>query len=187
MKQIIIKITRWLTLLLSWFIISPLFVYLAGRWKLIGKKMGLFLLLISPFMLVVYLIIALFIMQGYFDYQRKYRFADNDVIERITGIPFPELDIIEYEKSSMSFHGDYNDCLKLQMENDLDGSTYLYLDSIINNGDTGWSKRNDEYSYSIMWGNGFPAPQGEDEEEDMTFSLSMKKGSKIVSLEYGSC
>ena len=31
MKQIIIKITQWLTLLLSWLTISPLFVYLAKK------------------------------------------------------------------------------------------------------------------------------------------------------------
>ena len=51
---------------------------------------------------------------------------------------------------------------------------------------TEWSKRDDEYSYSIIWGNGFPAPKGEGEEDDVMFSLSFKKGSRIISLSHGS-
>ena len=185
MKQIIIKITQWLALLLSWLTISPLFVYLASRWKLIGKKVRILLLLISPLMLIVYFIIFLLALQGYFDYQRKYHYADNEVIERITGVAFPEVDIIDYEKGESGFLGDYSDKLILEMEEELGELTYHYLDSIINAGNTEWSKHDDEYSYSIIWGNGFPAPKGEDDEEDMMFSLSTKKGSKIVTIEYG--
>lgn len=180
------KITKWLTLLLSWLTISPLFVYLASRWKLIGKKVRILLLLISPLMLIVYAIIALFVLQGYYDYQRKYRFVNNEAIERITGVAFPEVDIIDYEKGEGGFLGDYNDKLTLEMEEELSESTYHYLDSIVNSGDTGWSKRDDEYSYSIMWGNGLPAPKGESEEDDGMFSLSFKRGSKIINLSHGS-
>ena len=186
MKRIIIKITQGLTLLLSWLTISPLFVYLASRWKLIGKKVRILLLLISPLMLIVYFIIFLLALQGYFDYQRKYHYADNEVIERITGVVFPEIDIIDYKKGESGFLGDYSDKLTLEMEEELGESTYHYLDSIINNGNTEWSKRDDEYSYSIMWGNGLPAPKGESEEEDGMFSLSFKKGSKIINLSHGS-
>ena len=185
MKQIIIKITQWLTLLLSWLTISPLFVYLANKWKLIGKKVRILLLLISPLMLIVYFIIFLLALQGYDDYQRKYKFANNEAIERITGVAFPELDIVEYKKDNRGFLGDYSDKLILEMEEELGESTYHYLDSIVNSGNTGWSKRDDEYSYSIMWGNGLPAPKGESEEEDGMFSLSFKRGSKMVNLSHG--
>ena len=185
MKQIIIKITQWLALLLSWLTISPLFVYLANKWKLISKKVRILLLLISPLMLIVYFIIFLLALQGYFDYQRKYHYADNEVIERITGVAFPEVDIIEYKKDNGGFLGDYKDELTLEMEDELSEAIYHYLDSIISAGNTEWSKHDDEYSYSIIWGNGFPAPKGEDDEEDMMFSLSTKKGSKIVTIEYG--
>ena len=75
--------------------------------------------------------------------------------------------------------------LTLEMENDLSESTYHYLDSVISEGNTNWSKHNDEYRYSTMWGNGLPAPKGENEEDDMTFSLSFKAGCKIVTLNYG--
>ena len=186
MKQIIIKITQWLTLLLSWLIIPPLFVYLANKWELIGKKVRILLLLISPLMLIGYFILFLLALQEYYDYQRKYRFANNETIERITGVAFPELDIVEYKKNNRGFLGDYNDKLTLEMEDELSESTYHYLDSIINAGNTQWFKHDDEYSYSIMWGNGLPAPKGESEEDDGMFSLSFKKGSKIINLSHGS-
>lgn len=72
------------------------------------------------------------------------------------------------------------------MKNDLSESTYHYLDNVISAGNTEWSKHDDEYSYSIMWGNGLPAPKGENEEEGKMLSLSFKKGSKIVTLYSGS-
>ena len=183
MKQVIIRFAQWLTLLFSWLTISPLFIYLASRWKLIGKKVRILLFLISPLMLIIYFSSALI---GYYGYHRKYHFADNEVIERITGVAFPEVDIIDYEKGESGFLGDYSDKLILEMEEELGESTYHYLDSIINNGNTGWSKRDDEYSYSIMWGNGLPTPKGESEEDDGMFSLSFKKGSKIINLSHGS-
>ena len=183
MKQVIIRFAQWLTLLLSWLTISPLFVYLASRWKMIGKRVRILLFLISPLLLIIYSLSAII---GYYDYHRKYHFADNEVIERITGVAFPEVDIIDYEKGRPSFTGDYSDELTLEMEHELSESTYHYLDSIINSGDTGWSKHEDEYSYSIMWGNGLPTPKGESEEDDGMFSLSFKKGSKIINLSHGS-
>lgn len=186
MKQTIIKITEWLALLLSWLTISPLFVYLSSRWKLIGKKMRILLLLVSPLMVIVYFIILLLALQGYYNYQRKYHFADNEVIERITGVAFPELDIVDYIKWDTGFSGDYNDVITLEMKDDLDESTYNYLDSIIDSGDTSWSKHGNEYSYSIMWGNGLPAPKGESKDDDIMFSLSFERGSKIINLKSGS-
>ena len=186
MKALLVKIIQWLTLLLSWLTISPLFIFLARKWQLIGKKVRILLLLISPLMLIVYLIIFLLALQGYDDYRRKYRFADNEVIERITGVTFPELDIIDYKKNMRGFLGDYKDRLTLEMEDELSESTYHFLDSIISAGNTQWFKHDDEYSYSIMWGNGLPAPKGESEEDDGMFSLSFKKGSKIINLSHGS-
>ena len=186
MTALLVKILQWLILLLSWLTISPLFIYLARKWLLIGKKVRILLLLISPLMLIGYFILFLLALQGYDDYQRKYRFANNETIERITGVAFPELDIIDYKKDSRGFLGDYKDWLTLEMEDELSESTYLYLDSIISAGYTQWLKQGDEYSYSIMWGNGLPAPKGEREDDDGMFSLSFKKGSKIINLSHGS-
>ena len=103
----------------------------------------------------------------------------------ITCVTFPELNIIDYPKGGRSFLGDYNDSLTLEMEYDLNESTYHYLDSLISAGNTNWGRSNEKYNYSIMWGNGLPAPIGENNEDDVTFSLSFKTGSKIVTLNYG--
>ena len=119
MKALLVKLIQWLTLLLSWLTVSPLFFYLARKWRLVGKKVRVLLLLISPLMLIVYAVAVLFILQGYGDYKRKHHFANDEVIERITGVPFPELNIIDYEKGEAGFLGDYNDMLTLEMENDL--------------------------------------------------------------------
>ena len=128
---------------------------------------------------------ALFMWPWYTNYHRKHRFADNDAIERITGVAFPELEIIDYKKGETSVMGDFNDELTLEMEEELSESTYHYLDSIISVGNTKWGKYDDEYSYSIIWGNGLPAPKGECDEDDIMFSLSFKKGNKIIELSYG--
>ena len=186
MKTLLVRTIQWLTLLLSWLTLSPIFFYLARKWQLIGKKVRMLLLLISPLMLIVYAVAVIFILQGYNDYKRKHYFASNEVIERITGVAFPELSIIDYEKGEAGFTGDYNDMLTLEMENDLSESTYHYLDSVISVGNTNWHKRNDEYIYGTVWGNGLPAPEGENEEEDIMFSLSFKAGSKIINLSHGS-
>ena len=182
MKQIIIKITQWLTLLLSWLTISPLFVYLANKWKLIGKKVRILLLLVSPLMLIVYIIIYWVALDEYNAYQRKYRFANNEAIERITGVAFPKLDLIDCEQNYSGLGGYYYGKLTFEMENEQSESSYHYLDSIISVGNTEWSKCEDEYNYSIKWSKRKAVPLEEITEPLGDISLSFKKGSKILIL-----
>ena len=105
MNKLLVKIIRWLTLLFSWLTISPLFFYLAREWKMIGKKVRILLLLISPLMLIVYIIIYWVALDEYNAYQRKYRFANNEAIERITGVAFPKLDLIDCEQNYSGLGG----------------------------------------------------------------------------------
>ena len=74
------------------------------------------------------------------------------------------------------------------MEEELSESTCCRLDSIISNRDEddmgGWTICDDEYSFSTIWDGLIPAPDGVSG-GDMSFSLSIKKGSKIATLEYG--
>lgn len=62
---------------------------------------------------------------------------------------------------------------------------YQKLDSLITVEQSDWSKRDNMYSYSRMWGNGMPAPSGEDDKEDMTFSIKFEEGSKQAVIDYG--
>ena len=50
---------------------------------------------------------------------------------------------------------------------------------------TNWSFYNGEYRFSLMWGNGKVAPDGESSHEDRTLYLSFKKGSRIMNLDTG--
>ena len=185
MKNIFIKLFRAITLILTWATLSPVFVYLAKRWGSIGKKLRTFLLLISPFMIVVYILFCFAISGVYGSYHRKHRFADSQAIERVTGVRFPQLKLVDYDKGGSSFTGDFNDCLTLEMQDELSEATYNLLDSLICSGNKEWKKRDGEYNFSIMWDNGMPAPEGEDDDDDIAFSLSFKEGSRTVVINYG--
>ncbi len=185
MKSNIEKILKIIALLLLWTVFSPLFLFFALRWKIVGKGWKIALFVLSPFMTVVYLLLTILVMWGYSEYDRKYGYSSNKAIERITGVEFPKLDIQEYNKGEKSFNGDYSDSFVLEMENELSESTFKVLDSLATSSNTHWSFYNGEYRYSLMWGNGAVTPNGESPNEDRTFSLSFKKGSRIVNLSTG--
>ena len=84
-----------------------------------------------------------------------------------------------------SFNGDYSDFFVLEMESELSESAYMVLDSLVVADNTNWSFCNGEYRFSLMWGNGMVAPDGESSNEDRTFYLSFKKGSRIINLDTG--
>jgi hypothetical protein len=165
--------------------VSPLFVYLAGRWNLIGKKSRIFLLLISPLMLLILLIGVIFIGDAVLEYQRIQRFADNDALERITGAPFPKLKVVEFKEGKVSFNGDFTDNWVVKMKDGAGESLFLYLDSVANKKGTNWFKDEEKYFYNRIWGNGYPAPNGEDDEEDRFLYISLKKDCNTIIIQSG--
>lgn len=181
----LIKLCQWIISLLSWFTISPLFYYLANKWGLIGKKFRIGLLAISPMFLILYAIIFLGGLDTYYNYHRKHRFDNKEVLERITGVTYPDFKVIEYTKGRTSFLGDYNDQLLIEFKELPSTAFYQDLDSLITTGNSGWFIFDNAYSYGQTWGNGFPAPNGEDDEEDMTFSIRLDKGSRQATINYG--
>lgn len=185
MKQLLIIIAKYLLLLLSWLTLSPLFIYLANKWNLFEKSARIILFATSPLMLIIYLVVTFAIYMAYDDYSRKHRFADNDVIERITGVRFPEVSIIDYKKGDKGFTMDYSDELTLEMEEVPNEKTFQLLDSLITSGTGNWYKDNNTYSFDTIWGYGLSAPEGENKEEDMFFSLIIEKGSKTITINYG--
>ena len=185
MKKIIIKSIHSVILLLCWLTVSPLFVYLAGRWNLIGKKSRIFLLLISPLMLLILLIGVIFIGDAVLEYQRIQRFADNDALERITGAPFPKLKVVEFKEGKVSFNGDFTDNWVVKMKDGAGESLFLYLDSVANKKGTNWFKDDEKYFYNRIWGNGYPAPNGEDDEEDRFLCISLKKDCNTIIIQSG--
>ena len=119
------------------------------------------------------------------DYMRRHRFDDSDAIERITGAPCPEFRVVKYKKGNSGFNGDYNDCLIVEFEQMPAEGFYQALDSLVNVDGSDWDCRDGVYYYSRMWGNGLPAPEGENDEEDMSLSVTIKKGEKRAEISFG--
>lgn len=184
-RRTLIKFLQWIASIISWLTISPLFFYITKRWNLIGKKIRVLLLLISPLFLIVYAILCLYGLDIYYAYHRKYRFSDTETLERITGVHFPDFKVVEYKKDKNSFLGDYNDQLIIEFEEFPSEKFYTRIDSLIATEGSEWFEHENTYSYSKMWGNGLSAPKGEDDDEDMSFSISFDKGSKQAILRYG--
>lgn len=184
MKQkVFTTILQWLVSLFCWLTVSPLFCYLAGRWKLMGKKLRVCLMLISPLFLIVYLLLSLWVLSEYYQYRREHRFADKEVLERITGVTYPDFKVVKYTEGQMSVLRDYHDELTIEFKEMPSSTFYQSLDSLV--AADVWSLYDNVYSFSAIWGNGIPAPQGESEEEDMMFNIHIEKGSKQAVISYG--
>ena len=150
-----------------------------------GKKSRIFLLLISPLMLLILLIGVIFIGDAVLEYQRIQRFADNEALERITGAPFPKLKVVEFKEGKVSFNGDFTDNWVVKMKDGAGESLFLYLDSVANKKGTNWFKDDEKYFYNRIWGNGYPAPNGEDDEEDRFLHISLKKDCNTIIIQSG--
>ena len=185
MKRQIINIIHWIISIICWTTISPLFYYYTRKYNLIGRKTRIPLLLNSPMFLIIYIVIFIYGIDTYNKYQRKYRFTSGETLERITGITYPDFKIVEYNKDKSSFLGDYNDRLTNEFIELPTDAFYIKIDSLIATKNSEWFKHENTYSYSKMWGNGLSAPKGEDDNEDMSFSIRLEKGSKQAILNYG--
>ena len=97
-------------------------------------------------------------------------------IERITGIRVPKYKKIDLDKGKRSFTGDYEDRFEIEFHTIPSDELFDKIDNMIANGNTNWQKEGKRYNYSIIWGNGFPAPEGESEEADGTFSITLTRG-----------
>lgn len=153
---------------------------LQGWWYRIVKWIynGIALLPIAAYVAVMVYFFSL-------DYIRRHRFDDCDAIERITGAPCPDFKVVEYKKGYSSFNGDYNDCLIVEFEQTPAEGFYQALDSLVKADGSSWDCRDGVYYYSRMWGNGLPAPKGEDDDEDMSLSVTINKGEKRAEISYG--
>ncbi len=189
LKHIALKTAQWIVCIISWGIVPPLYLYVTRRWDLIRGKARMTFLFLSPIFilgtLMVYMLLALIGKFAYDLYQRTHRFADNEKIERITETEFPEFDVVECEPGLGSFTGDYTDRLIFEFDEIPSEEYYQMLDSLIATQKTDWYRNENEYVWSRMWGNGFPAPNGEDDDEDMSLTIRFAKGSKNGEIRYG--
>ena len=167
-KHVLIKA---IALLLSWFTFSPLLLILDGRWKLLPKWLRVVLFVLSPMMLIIVVVLALLVQADYSYYSRRH-FVKSDVIENITGVSFPKYTVVERR----SIWCDY---FMLEFERMPDEAFYKELDEHFDCFEPG------KYSYSAIWGNGIEAPKGESDQEDISFSIDIERGSKTFHIRVG--
>ena len=167
-KHVLIKA---IALLLSWFTFSPLLLILDGRWKLLPKWLRVVLFVLSPMMLIIVVVLALLVQADYSYYSRRH-FVKSDVIENITGVSFPKYTVVERR----SIWCDY---FMLEFERMPDEAFYKELDEHFDSFEPG------KYSYSAIWGNGIEAPKGESDQEDISFSIDIERGSKTFHIRVG--
>ena len=107
-------------------------------------------------------------------------------IERVTGVKVPNYKIIETHKSNRSFTGDHEDRFEIEFKEIPSDELFDEIDRMIANGNTGWQRDGNKYSFSVIWGNGFPTPKGESDSNDGTFSITIAKGEKVGEIRSGS-
>lgn len=102
-----------------------------------------------------------------------------DRIERITGVRIPEYKVTKAFIGPTSFNGDFEDSLYIEFETLPSDELFEKMDSL------NWYREGDKYSFSTSWGNGSPAPEGENDEEDRFFKIKLTKGEKTGIIVYG--
>lgn len=118
---------------------------------------------------------------------RKRRFDDAETLTRVTEMYFPKFKVVEfYEDWVLGPNRKFDNELILEFKMLPTEDFYTVIDSIAKYADSGWSVEDDStYRYSRTWGNGLPAPRGEDDNEDMSLSIQIKRGEKRFYVNYG--
>lgn len=140
-------------------------------------KKFIYAVLLLPILLVTVIVIACVIAE----ISRRHKFDDAKTLSRITEVKFPKFKVVEYEKGRTSFNGDYRDELVLEFKKMPSEEFYTSLAESAN-----WNITNDStYYYSRVWGNGLSAPPGEDDDEDISINIQIKRGTRRFEVSYG--
>lgn len=162
-------IIKSITLLLSWLTLSPLLLILDGRWKLLPKWLRVALFVLSPLMLILYIVIGVVAYLGYQEYWRKHHFVRRQVIENITGVKMPKFKLVEYEKRNGFFNRDYLDSFILEFREMPDSTFYQTLR------DNGFEYYDGCYHFYRNWGSGLVedevVPKGESGNYDFSMTI----------------
>lgn len=107
-------------------------------------------------------------------------------IERVSGVRVPSYKIIESHKGERHFTGDHEYLYEIEFKTTPSNKLFDEIDRMIANGNTGWQREGNRYSFSVIWGNGLPTPKGESDSYDGTFRLAITKGDKNGEIRSGS-
>lgn len=177
-KHIVFKL---IALIFSWLTLSPLLLILDGRWKLLPKWLRVVLFVLSPMMLII---VAAAIFWGYSYYSEYYiwhHFVKRRVIENITGVRLPKYKVTERREERLCFvrFPEHVYDFTLEFKKMPDDAFYKKLDEHFDSFEIG------KYNYSAIWGNGLEAPKGESDDDDISFSVDIERGSKTFHVRVG--
>ena len=177
-KQVLIKA---IALLLSWLTLSPLMLILDVRWKLLPKWLRIVLYVLSPMMLVVMALAALWGSDYYSEHYLQHHFVKRRVIENITGVRLPRYKVIDRggEDSRVRRFPDCSYDFTLEFKKMPEDAFYEKLAEHFDCFEPG------KYSYSAIWGNGMEAPKGESDKDDISFSIDIERDSKTFHIRVG--
>lgn len=116
-----------LALFISWLTLSPLLLILDGRWKLLPKWLRIVLFVLSPMMLICIILAVSFADKEAEDHFHRYHFIKPKVIERITGVRFPEYHVVDYNNGCFC-HSIHHYDTNLEFENIPDEAFYKALE-----------------------------------------------------------
>ena len=175
------NILKGLALFLLWFTLSPLLLILDGRWKLLPKWLRIVLFVLSPMMLVVMAVAAIFGYMYYSEYHMQHHFVRRRVVENITGVRLPRYKVVDRggEDSRVRRFPDHTYDFTLEFKKMPDEDFYEKLAEHFDCFEPG------KYSYSAIWGNGMEAPKGESDNDDISFSIDIERGSKTFHIRVG--
>lgn len=139
-------------------------------WKVMKWSCGCFGILFVSLML---LIIGVYVYEKWF-----WEEWPPERIERVSGVRVPSYKIIERHEGSRSFIGDYENIYDIEFKTMPSDELFDEIDKMIASGNTEWHKDGNKYSFSVIWGNGFPTPEGENEQDDGTFCITLTRGEK---------
>lgn len=116
-------------------------------------------------------------------------------VERITGTEFPAFSYHETtDYNSGGMLGDFTCSAIYKFDKVPTNEFYNTLDSLCNVEGSNWIKSHnqfdytaiaEEYYFNLTWGNGYPAPEGESEEDDRCISIKICKGEREFKITYG--
>ena len=172
------KMLKGTALAVSWLTLSPLLLILDGRWKLLPRWLRIVLFVFSPLVLVVVVVAGLWGYSNYPEYYMKHHFVKRRVVENITGVRFPEYKVVNRGEEWRCFcrFPEHAYDFTLEFYKMPDDEFYKKLDEHFDCFEPGG------YSFSAIWGNGLEAPKGESDEDDISFSIDIKKDSKTFQI-----
>ena len=173
-NKILTKGIKSVLLTVSWLTLSPLLLILDGRWMLLPKWLRIVLFVLSPMMLVVMAVAALWGYGYYSEHYMQHHFVRRRVVENITGVEFPKYKVVDRgeDRKCFSCFPEHAYDFTLEFNKMPDEEFYKKLDEHFDCFEPG------EYSYSAIWGNGLEAPKGESDEDDIGFSIDIERSSK---------